>query len=139
MSGQKINGLFTNAFTLVTEVIETKSKLILAKTLFIDPALQALRLVPDNNHAMRPIIAIGKQDTDVSGLNLPKGVTCLGATSDHMVIKSIRSQPRVGSALKLQMNYGVLMRAMNAPNIKKNILNETLLESPVPHIGMVPM
>ena len=71
------------------------------------------------------ILAIGKQDTDIAGLTLPKGVTCLGATSDHMVIKSIRSHPRVGSALKLQMNYSALMRAMNAPDITKVILNET--------------
>ena len=125
VSGDKINGLFTDAFTLITEVIEAKSKPVLTKALFTDPALQALRLVPDNNHAMRSILAIGKQDTDISGLTLPKGVTCLGATSDHMVIKSIRSHPRVGSALKLQMNYSALMRAMNAPDITKVILNET--------------
>lgn len=125
VSGEKINGLFTDAFTLITEVIEAKSKPVLTKALFTDPALQALRLVPDNNHAMRSILAIGKQDTDIAGLTLPIGVTCLGATSDHMVIKSIRSHPWVGSALKLQMNYSALMRAMNAPDITKVILNET--------------
>ena len=139
VSGEKINGLFTDAFTLITEVIEAKSKPVLTKALFTDPALQALRLVPDNNHAMRSILAIGKQDTDISGLTLPKGVTCLGATSDHMVIKSIRSHPRVGSALKLQMNYSALMRTMNAPDITKVILNETPLKSAVPHIGTFPM
>ena len=72
VSGEKINGLFTDAFTLITEVIEAKSKPVLTKALFTDPALQALRLVPDNNHAMRSILAIGKQDTDIAGLTLPK-------------------------------------------------------------------
>jgi len=130
VSGDKISGLFTDAFTLVTEVIEAKVKPVPAKVNFTNPALKELHLVPDNIRAIRSIIAIGKQDTDISGLTLPKGVTCLGATSDHMVIQTIRSHPRVGSALRLQMNYSALMRAMNAPDIAKVILNEIPLRKP---------
>jgi len=130
VSGDKISGLFTDAFTLVTEVIEAKVKPVPAKVKFTNPALKELHLVPDNIRAIRSIIAIGKQDTDISGLTLPKGVTCLGATSDHMVIQTIRSHPRVGSALRLQMNYSALMRAMNAPDITKVILNEIPLRKP---------
>ncbi|PHS19394.1 MAG: amino-acid racemase [Blastopirellula sp.] len=126
VSGNQIDGLYTDAFTLIAEVIEAKVKTAPTSVSFTDPALAALRLVPDNIQSVRSIIAIGEQDTDISGLTLPKGVTCLGATSDHMVVQTIRSHARVGSELKLQMNYSALMRAMAAPDIINVIIGETL-------------
>ena len=76
------------------------------------------------------VAAIGNEEPAISGPTPPKGVTGLGATIDHMVIQTIRSHPRVGSALRLQMNYSALMRAMNAPDIAKVILNEIPLRKP---------
>ena len=90
---------------------------------YADPTLRALGLTPVSIPSMRSILAIGKQDTDISGLTLPKGVKCLGASSDHMVVQTLRSHPSVGSELRLQMNYSALMRAMNAPDITKSILS----------------
>ena len=125
VSGNEISGIFTDAFTLIAEVIETKAKQMPTSASFTDPILAALRLVPDNIHSMRSIIAIGEQDTDISGLTPPVGVKCLGATSDHMVVQTTRAHPRVGSEMKLHMNYSALMRAMSAPDITKVILGET--------------
>jgi len=125
VSGDKIDGLFTDAFSLVGEVIETMANPAPNSVSFTDPTLAALRLVPDNIHSVRSIIAIGKQDTDIAGLTLPADVTCLGASSDHMVVQTTRSHPRVGSELRMRMNYNALMRAMNAPDITKAILRET--------------
>jgi predicted amino acid racemase len=125
VSGKQISGLFTDAFTLIAEVIETKVKQAPTSVSFTDPALVALRLVPENIHAVRSIIALGKQDTDISGLTMPSGVTYLGATSDHMIVETTQSHPRVGSELNVQMNYSSLMRAMSAPDITKVILSES--------------
>lgn len=123
VSGDEIGGLFTDAFTLVAEVIETKVKQIPAP--FTAPNLTTLRLAPDDIHLVRSIIAIGKQDTDIAGLTPPAGVTYLGATSDHMVVQTARSHPRVGNEMRLHMNYSALMRAMCAPDISKVMVHET--------------
>ena len=119
VSGEKITGLFTDAFTLIAEIIEAKVKPVPANVFCADPPLWALGLTPANIPSMRSILAIGKQDTDISGLTLPKSVKCLGASSDHMVVQTLRSHPCVGSELRLQMNYSALMRAMNAPDIQR--------------------
>lgn len=125
VSGTQIDGLHTDAFALIAEVIEEKVKTAPSSASFTDPALAALQFGPENVQSVHSIIAIGEQDTDISGLTLPKGVTCLGATSDHMVVQTIRSHTRVGSELKLQMNYSALMRAMAAPDIINVIIGET--------------
>lgn len=125
VSGDEIAGLFTSAFTLTAEVIETKVKPMPSSETFADPSLAKLGLIPENSHSVRSILAIGKQDTDTSGLTLPTDVTYLGATSDHMMVKTIGSHPRVGSEMGFKLNYSALMRAMSAPDITKVILNET--------------
>ena len=125
VSGDRIDGLFTDAFSLIGEVIETRADPVPTLVTFTDPALAALRLVPDNIRSVRSIIALGNQDTDTKGLALPTGVTCLGASSDHMVVQTIRSHPRVGNEIRMHMNYNSLMRAMNAPDITTVILPET--------------
>ena len=142
-TGQQIDGLYQDAFSLIAEVIETKAKSEPSPLYFADPALTALRLVPDNVPCMRSIVAIGLQDTDVTGLTLPSGITCLGATSDHLIVQTTRSQLSVGSELRMQMNYSALMRAMNAPDITKVQMGNTPLpktkpKSPSgPHLELV--
>ena len=128
VSGDAISGLYTNAFSLMAEVIETTAKQLPASGAASDP--DAVRRFPDNTHPVRSIIAIGKQDTDISGLTLPEGVSYLGATSDHMVVATPCPPPRVGSMVRFRMNYGALMRAMNAPDIAKFIQGETPLQEP---------
>jgi len=130
VSGDQIGGLYTDAFTLIAEVIETKVKPELLP--FDGPSPALPRLVPDTNLTARSILAIGLQDTDVTGLTMPEGVTFVGATSDHTVITTTRSHLSVGSEVKFNMKYGALMRAMTAPYIAKVILGDTPLPEPYP-------
>lgn len=130
VSGDQIDGLYTDAFTLIAEVIETKTKPEPFR--FVDPGLAVLRLVPDTNPNARSILAIGHQDTDITGLTMPVGVKFVGATSDHTVINTTRSHLSVGSEMKLHMNYTALMRAMAAPDITTVLLGETPLPAPYP-------
>ncbi len=125
VSGTPIAGLYTDAFTLIAEVIETKVKPQPASLHFVDPTLRPIHIAPDHDHCGRSILAIGQQDTDVAGLTMPEGVTYLGATSDHLVIQTTHSHLRVGNELKVQPNYRALTRAMNAPDIAKVLLGET--------------
>lgn len=128
LTGDQIGGLFIDAFSLVAEVIETKAKSedILAE--YWEPATHKIRLVADKGIGTRSILAIGTQDTDVSGLTMPLGTTYLGATSDHLVVQRAHSELAVGTELRFPMNYSALMRAMAAPDIATKLLPQSCQE-----------
>ncbi|SNT41841.1 alanine racemase [Tropicimonas sediminicola] len=131
VSGASIGGLHTDAFTLVVEVIETKikpQKLVLQS---INPACSDLRLVHDDHWKTRSLLAIGHQDTEAAGLKFPLGVTFGGATSDHIVVETRSSALRVGSEMRLQLNYNALMRVMSAPGIAKIMNNDSPLANEI--------
>lgn len=124
VSGDRIGGMHTDAFTLVAEVIETVAKSAPLSITVVDPTLARLRIVPTSGAATRLILAIGHQDTDISGLSMPAGSTLIGATSDHLIIASNRSALKLGSEVRFQMNYKALMHAMAAPDIKVKPLGD---------------
>ncbi len=130
VSGDRIGGMHTDAFTLVAEVIETDAKPTPFPIALVDPTLARLRIVPTSGAATRLILAIGHQDTDISGLSLPVGCTLFGATSDHLVIESSRSPLKLGSEVRFQMNYSALMHAMAAPDIEVKPLYDLPAKQP---------
>ena len=65
ISGNRIDGLFTNAFSLISEVIETKIKPNPSNVRSIDTRLAKLRLIPEEPLSDRTILAVGLQDTDI--------------------------------------------------------------------------
>lgn len=130
VSGDRIGGMHTDAFTLVAEVIEMGAKPAPFPIALVDPTLVKLRIVPTSGVSTRLILAIGHQDTDISGLSMPVGSTLIGATSDHLVIESIRSPPKLGSEVRFQMNYSALMHAMAAPGIEVKLLDDQNARQP---------
>jgi predicted amino acid racemase len=114
-----IDGLHADAFTLVAEVIESKVKPsqpwgAIAETAFGDPPSTT-----DRGDISRVLLALGRQDTDPSGLHSPPGVEILGASSDHLVMDSGEHRLPVGAEVALQVNYSALMRAMTSPFVDK--------------------
>jgi len=122
VSGAQIDGLHTDAFTLVAEVIETNVKPLPVPLVLIDSAVELLCVVKTGDASARMILAIGLQDTDIQGLSMPVGCTLIGATSDHLVMGTPRTLPSVGSEVRFQMNYNALMHAMAAPDVNVNLL-----------------
>lgn len=112
LTGNRIEGLHTDAFKLKAEVIETKIK-------------TQLRSGIEDRCSIRSILAIGRQDVDPAGLSFPVGVAFAGATSDHMVVETKTIPLKVGSEVSLKMNYDGLMRVMSAPGITKLVLDES--------------
>jgi predicted amino acid racemase len=117
-----LDGLSTDAFSVVGEVIESKAKPseprgALGQTAFGQGT--ALRPVPAGGH--RVIVALGRQDIDVDGLVAPVGYEILGASSDHLVLHGATA-PRVGSELRFEPNYSALMRAMTSPFVTRRYL-----------------
>ena len=114
-----IDGLHTDAFTLVTEVIESKRKPSqpwgdIAQTAFGEP-----RIVVDSGDIQQAIVAIGEQDTDPVGLGSPAGIEIIGASSDHLVLDCGRERLLPGDEVRFQLNYSALVRAMTSPFVAK--------------------
>ncbi len=116
---QAIEGLHTDAITLVAEIIESKVKPSqpwgeIAQTAFGDKPLAL-----DRGDISQSILAIGRQDTDPHGLTPPSGIEILGASSDHLIMNSGQEGLFVGAELRFQLNYSALVRAMTSPFVTK--------------------
>ena len=123
---QPIEGLHTDAITLVTEVIESKVKPSqpwgeLGQTAFGESAPPTSH----NGHITQAILAIGQQDTDPDGLQAPAGIKILGASSDHLIVNSGRCYQPVGSEIRFQLNYSAMLRAMTSPFVEKVMVEKS--------------
>ncbi|MDF1862762.1 MAG: alanine/ornithine racemase family PLP-dependent enzyme [Verrucomicrobiales bacterium] len=118
-----IEGLHTDAITLVAEVIESKRKPSQPWGEIAESAFGEAESSADRGTISQSILAIGRQDTDPDGLEPPTGLKILAASSDHLVIDSGNDQEplRVGSEVSFQLNYSALLRAMTSPFISKEM------------------
>lgn len=116
---QPIDGLYTDAITLVAEVIESKIKPSqpwgeIAQTAFGDKPM-----AQDRGSISQAIVAIGHQDTDPEGLTPPSGMDIIGASGDHVILDTGNSHIAVGTEINFQANYSALLRAMTSPFVTK--------------------
>ena len=119
---QAIPELHTNAFKLIAEVIESKVKPSLP---FGEICQDAFGNVPSYHNRgchRRVIVALGKQDTLISGLSCERDWEVLGSSSDHVVLDSKNSCLKVGMGVDFNLNYGSLLAAMASPFIKKQFI-----------------
>ncbi len=119
---QPIPGLYTNAFQLIAEVIESKDKPSLPFGQTSQDAFGNIPIFRDRGVRRRVIIALGRQDTLISGLQANDGLEILGASSDHIVLDSQNIDLPVGSEVSFSLNYGALLAAMTSPFIQKQFI-----------------
>lgn len=119
---QAIPGLYTNAFKLIAEVMESKEKPSLPVGEICQDAFGNFPVYRDRGMHQRAIIALGKQDTLISGLSCEHGWEILGSSSDHVVLDSKNSCLKVGGGVNFNLNYGSLLAAMTSPFIKKQFI-----------------
>jgi len=112
---QPIDGLHTDAFTLVAEVIESKIKPSQPWGAIAQNAFGERQPATDRGQVSQSILAIGRQDTDCSGLHAPPGIEILGSSSDHLIVGSGDERLPIGTELRFQLDYGALLRAMTSP------------------------
>ena len=110
-----LDGLRTDAFTLVAEVIEVKTKPArpwgdTAQAAFGSPPVRR-----DGELVRQAIVALGRQDTDPDSLTPPAGITMLGMSSDHLVLDLGDHDASVGAELAFGLGYGALLRAATSP------------------------
>ena len=117
-----IEGLHTDAFTLVTEVIESKVKPTVAWGDINQSAFGEIAPVgpaPLPGSRPRVIVALGRQDADPDGLTPPPGMAILGASSDHLLLDPGSTRVAVGTEVAFQLDYSALLRAMTSPFVTK--------------------
>jgi predicted amino acid racemase len=122
LNRKAIPGLYTSAFKLVAEVIESKQKSSLP---FGEPCQNAFGDIPvfrDRGIRQRVIVALGRQDTLVSGLKPLQGLEILGSSSDHIVLDSNNIDLKVGSEVNFGLDYGGLLAAMTSPFVAKQFV-----------------
>ncbi len=118
---QAIEGLYTDAITLVGEVIESKTKPSRPWGEVAESAFGAVGPQADTGSISQAIIALGHMDTDPDGLTPPTGMKILGSSSDHLIVDSGGNRLSVGAEVAFQLNYSALIRAMVSPFIAKRI------------------
>lgn len=118
---QPIDDLFSDAFTLVAEVIETKVKPSQPSGTIAQTAFGEALPVIDRGPVSQSILAIGRQDTDPNGLTPPAGIEIMGGSSDHLILLSGNGELPVGSEVAFQLNYSALVVAMTSPFVSKRV------------------
>ena len=76
----------------------------------------------DRGKRKRGILALGKQDIEISGMTpLDEGVLVLAASSDHLIVdlENCRKILKVGDILKFNVNYPAMLRASTSSYVKK--------------------
>jgi predicted amino acid racemase len=119
LTRERIPGLYTDAFTLVAEVIELKTK---PSRPYGEIAQDAFGHVPafeDNGNVRRAILALGRQDVDVSAIEPRIEADILGASSDHLILDVRDPDLGVGDEVRFDVGYGALLRAMTSPYVEK--------------------
>lgn len=120
-----ILGLYTNAFRLFAEVIESKEKPSLPIGEICQNAFGRVPTFVDRGIRRRVLIALGRQDVLISGLRPNGGLEILGSSSDHVVLDSKNDDLKIGSEVNFNLDYGGLLSAMTSPFIKKQFIGNS--------------
>jgi predicted amino acid racemase/D-alanyl-D-alanine dipeptidase len=124
-----ISGLYTDAFTLVAEVIESKVKPSVPYGVVCQDAFGNVPEFEDRGHIRRAILGVGLQDVLVSGLTPRSDIEILGASSDHIIVDAKSMDLNVGDEIKFDLNYGALLSAMTSPYV--NIVSSNRVSAQV--------
>jgi len=118
-----IPGLFTDAFTLVAEVIESKIKPSVPYGEVCQDAFGNIPVFQDRGEIRRVIIGVGLQDVLVSGLTPKSAINIIGRSSDHTIVDAKEIDLNVGNEVEFNLNYGALLSAMTSPYVMKKYVN----------------
>ena len=119
LTREQIPDLYIDAFTLVAEVIELKTK---PSKPYGEIAQDAFGRIPgfeDKGNMRRAILALGRQDVDVSAIKPRIKANVLGASSDHLILDVGDSDLEIGAEVRFDVGYSALLRAMMSPYVEK--------------------
>jgi len=127
LTRKQIPGLYTDAFTLVAEVIELKTKPSKPYGKVVQDAFSHFPIFEDKGDMKRAILALGEQDVDVSAIKPRIKADVLGASSDHLILDVNDPGLEVGTEVRFDVKYSALLRAMTSPYVEKVYLSRSHL------------
>lgn len=136
---EPIPGLYTDAFTLVAEVIELKEKPSKPCGEIAQDAFGHVPVFEDKGNMRRAILAIGMQDVDALAIKPRIDVNVLGASSDHLILDVRGQSLEVGAEVRFDVGISALLRAMTSPYVEKVYLpqpHNNNLEAPAEPPGL---
>lgn len=119
-----VDGLYTDVFGLVAEVIESKRKPSVPWGTLAQTAFGVVPVCQDQGWVMQTILAVGRQDIDPMGLCAPQGMTIVGASSDHLVVVTHGKALNIGDEVAFGLNYSALLVAMTSPLVAKVVVSD---------------
>lgn len=119
LTRKPIPGFRTDAFTLVGEVIELKTKPSRPYGQVAQDAFGHMPIFEDRGPVRRAILALGRQDVDVSAIRPRANVDVIGASSDHLILEARDASIEIGKEAEFDVAYGALLRAMTSPYVEK--------------------
>lgn len=128
LTREPIEGLRTDAFTVVAPVIESLHKPSAPWGMRGRSAFGAVRPARDRGTIIQTIVAIGRQDTDAEGLTPPVGMSVLASSSDHLVMETRTVLP-AGTEVRFGVDYSALLRAMTSPFVAERIVTDVAMAS----------
>ena len=114
-----IPGLHTGAFQLIAEVIESKRKASVPLGEICQDAFGNVPSFLDRGEIQRVIIALGRQDVQVSNMKSNNNLEIIGSSSDHIILDGENQNLKVGDDIKFSLNYGGLLTIMTSPYVVK--------------------
>ena len=115
----RIPHLYTSAFTLICEVIESKLKPSLPYGGKCQNSFGYKPEFTDIGTINRIIVGIGEQDVDTKAIKPRIKADIIGASSDHLILHVKSNGIEVGSEIQFDINYSALLRLSTSPYVKK--------------------
>jgi len=120
-------GAYTDAITVVAEVIEVQDKPSVPVGDLGQDAFGRMPEFEDRGTRRRAVLAIGRQDTVPEGLTpLEPGIQPLGGSSDHILldIQDAEREVKVGDELRFVPNYAALLQSFTSPYVAEAVVED---------------
>jgi len=114
-----ISGLHTDAFQLIAEVVESKRKASVPLGEICQDAFGNVPSFLDRGDHQRVIIALGRQDVQVSNLKSNNKLEMIGSSSDHIILDGENHNLEVGDEIRFGLDYRGLLAIMTSPFVIK--------------------
>ena len=118
--GERVPGMYYDAFQLVAEVIEIKEKPSVPIGEIGMDAFGGKPTFEDKGIRKRAIVAVGKQDLATHPVkSLEPGVEVLGSSSDHMLLDITDAEKKydIGSEMRFSLSYGAMLALTTSPYV----------------------
>ncbi len=119
---RQLSGLKQQNITVSATIIELKEKPSVPIGKTGHDAFGGKPEFTDKGLRQRAILALGRQDMRIKGLNAVRsGAQVIGASSDHLLVDvtEVEDNLEVGEPLEFELSYAAMLAGMNSPYTRK--------------------